>query len=107
MQQDDPLPISRLATLTDGVFAIAMTLLSLGVVDAAGEVVSFSTLLSDIGPRLFAYALSFAILGLFWNGQHVTFHYTDRTDRAHLWLGITFLLFVALIPFPAALLNGR
>ena len=103
--QQTPLPTSRLATLTDGVFAIAMTLLSLDVVAAAGEVSSIQSLLVDIGPQLFAYALSFTILGLFWSGHHVAFHYILRTDRVHLWLGILFLLFVALIPFPAALLG--
>ena len=100
-----PLPTSRLATLTDGVFAIAMTLLSLDVVAEAADVISAEVLLTRIGPKLFAYALSFVILGLLWNGQHVAFHYTERTDRTHLWLGIAFLLFVALIPFPAALLG--
>ena len=101
----DPLPTSRLATLTDGVFAIAMTLLSLDVVAEAANVTDAESLLNDLGPKLFAYALSFVILGLLWNGQHVAFHYTQRTDRAHLWLGIIFLLFIALIPFPATLLG--
>ena len=100
-----PLPTSRLSTLTDGVFAIVMTLLAFDVVDAAAGVTSFETLVSEIGPKLFAYALSFTILGLFWNAHHIAFHYTERTDRAHLWLGIVFLLFVALIPVPAELLG--
>ena len=100
-----PLPTSRLSTLTDGVFAIVMTLLAFDVVDAAADISSFRTLLGEIGPELFAYALSFTILGLFWNAHHIAFHYTERTDRAHLWLGIVFLLFVALIPLPAQLLG--
>lgn len=46
-------------------------------------------------------------VGLFWNGHHIAFHYVKRADRVFLWLNIHFLLWAALIPFPAELLGER
>lgn len=79
-----------------------MTLLVLDVKDAA--VASQADLVGSAGPPLVSYALGFVILGLLWNGQQVTLAYTERTDRLHLWLGIVFLLWAGLVPFPTALI---
>ena len=58
-------------------------------------------------PKLGSYVLGFTILGLFWNGHHIALQYTERTDRVHLWLNIHFLIWAALVPFPAELLGER
>ena len=99
----DTLGTQRLVTLTDGVFAIAMTLLVLDVKDAAVAAPP-GAFARAVGPQLVSYGLSFTILGLLWNGHHVAFHYVERSDRALLWLNVAFLLFVALVPLPAEMI---
>ena len=93
----------RLTALTDGVFAIAMTLLVLDVTDAAVSAAE-DAVVRDVVPQLASYALGFVILGLLWNGHHVAYHYVERVDRTLLWLNVVFLLFAALVPFPAEML---
>ena len=97
----------RISTLTDGVFAIAMTFLVLDVKDAVVEASDNAPLLPILLPKLGSYLLGFIILGLLWNGHHIAHRYTERTDRVHLWLNILFLVWAALVPFPAELLGER
>ena len=97
----------RITTLTDGVFAIAMTLLVFDVKDIVTETSNDVDLFPAILPKLGSYLLGFIILGLFWNGHHIALQYTERTDRVHLWLNILFLIWAALVPFPAELLGER
>lgn len=100
---------NRLEALTDGVFAIAMTLLvlELRISEAAGHLSSSELMTAIIGlfPNFLAYVISFAILGIFWVGHHNFFHLVKRVDRPFLWVNIFGLLFVSLIPFSAALLG--
>ena len=65
--------------------------------------------LTALWPAFLSQGLSFAILGVFWFGHHMEFHYIRRADRVLLWLNLLHLLTVALIPFSASLLanNGR
>lgn len=101
------LDLQRINTLADGVFAIAMTFLVLDVKDAVIETTQSDSFFSALLPKLGSYILGFIILGLFWNGHQIASGYTKRTDRTHLWLNIHFLLWAALIPFPAQLLGER
>jgi len=98
---------SRIEALSDGVFSIAMTLLVLDVrVPAPSEVAAAGGLapaLLGLWPRLLTYALSFGLLGVYWVGHHVTFHFIKRTNRTLLWINIAFLLCVASMPFTTAL----
>lgn len=56
-------------------------------------------------PRLLSYALSFVIVGVYWVAHHHVFHHIRRLDRTALWLNIFFLMSVAFVPFPTALLG--
>jgi len=91
----------RLEALTDGIFAFAMTLLvlTLTLPDATQTKLGLSQLLAEQWPKFFNYALSFALLAVFWIVHHQQFHFIRRTDRRHLWLNIGILMFVALVPF--------
>ena len=91
----------RLETLSDGIFAFAMTLLvlTLTLPDAMQTKLSLSQLLADQWPKFFNYALSFLLLAVFWIVHHQQFHFIHRTDRSHLWINIGILMFVALMPF--------
>ena len=94
---------NRLEALTDGVFAIVMTLL---VLEISVPEIAQSSLhaelpqrLLELWPKLLSYVISFIILGLFWYMHHHAFHYIKRSDSGLIWLNILFLMFIALIPF--------
>ena len=103
------LPINRVEALTDGVFAIAMTLLvlELSVPVITGSSVNTELLgkLLELWPKLLVYILSFVLLGMMWVHHRLMFHYIERSDGKLAWMNILFLMFVALIPFAASLLG--
>jgi uncharacterized membrane protein len=97
--------VDRLVAFSDGVFAIAITLLvvSLEVPTVADK--KLSDALSDLGPQLFTYALSFVVVGAYWMGHHRVFRSLQRTNKTLLWINLVMLGFVALLPFPTEILG--
>jgi uncharacterized membrane protein len=101
---------SRIEFLTDGIFAIVMTLLVLEIVVpqlthsevAAGEL---PKRLLELWPLIFSYAMSFIILGFFWINSHDQFYYIKRVNRAFAWITVLHLMFIAFIPFSTALIG--
>ncbi|MDB4953026.1 MAG: hypothetical protein JWO36_595 [Myxococcales bacterium] len=100
-------PASRLETLGDGVFAIAMTVLVLGiqVPDVSGPGALTAHLIT-LWPKLASYALSFVMLGVLWIGHYYQFQYIRRADRGLIWLNLFFLLAVTFLPFGAGVLGN-
>ena len=102
--------LEHLTALSDGLFAVAMTLLVLDLrvpVSTAGSVYSEHGLweaLLRLGPNFAAYLLSFTMLGTFWLAQHTLLGIFDRCDRTLTWINLGFLFVVSLLPFSAALL---
>ncbi len=100
--------LERLAALSDGVFAIAMTLLVLDLRLPAAEAIhsehALWRALVALSPRLLVYAMSFLTLGIFWNGQQVQLNHLVRGDRNLAWTHLAFLAAVTLVPFSTALL---
>lgn len=99
------LRVERLTALTDGVFAIAMTILALELVAVVEVDRPLRALLVDLWPRLVSYVMSFLILGLFWIGHHAALSAIRATDRLHVVLNLLFLMLISAIPFPAALIG--
>ncbi|WP_327321558.1 TMEM175 family protein [Streptomyces sp. NBC_01210] len=96
---------ARLLALSDGVFAIAMTLLALDITLPAGlDPAGFAHALGDAMPNVWAYALSFLVISAFWRGHHQIFRYTREVDGTVIRLGLLSLGLVALMPFPTTLL---
>jgi uncharacterized membrane protein len=95
--------------LSNGVFAVVITLLVLNiqVPQIAESVLSRELVLKLFGvwPKLLVYALSFLVVGIYWVAYRNTFHYIKRSDRTLLWLNILLLLCIVFIPFPTALLG--
>lgn len=101
--------IERLTALSDGLFAVAMTLLVLDLrvpVLAAGPSSEHGlwAALLKLGPSFAAYLLSFTMLGTFWLAQHTLLGILGRCDRTLTWINVGFLFVVSLLPFSAALL---
>lgn len=102
--------LERVTALSDGLFAVAMTLLVLDLrvpVSTAGSVYSERGLggaLLKLGPSFAAYLLSFTMLGTFWLAQHTLLSILGRCDRTLTWINLGFLFVVSLLPFSTALL---
>ncbi len=100
----------RVENLTDGVFAIAMTLLVLDlVVPQIGGVVTDSVLwhaLGALAPNFISFTLSFIILGLMWSVHTRQFEYITKVDNKLVALNTLRLFIVVLIPFTTSL-NGH
>jgi uncharacterized membrane protein len=94
---------TRLETLVDGIFAIAMTLLVLGInIPKPLEAVAPSVLPGLIGglfPQVFLFIVAFLVLALFWLGHHRQFHFIQRVDPALLWISILILISIVFVPF--------
>lgn len=94
----------RIETLVDGIFAIAMTLLVLGIAVpsvANPTEASLYKALFDLLPNFYSYFISFVLLAVFWRINHLQFNRIKRADGTLLWIIIIWLLFVALVPFSA------
>jgi len=100
--------IDRLAALSDGIFAVAMTLLVLDLrVPAAAAIHSERDLwgaLVALAPRLLIFLMSVMTLGIFWVGQQTQLNHFARSDRNLAWIHISFLCAVCLVPFSTSLL---
>lgn len=100
--------VERLAALSDGVFAVAMTLLVLDLRVPATEAVHNShdlwRALVALSPRLVMYMMSFLTLGIFWVGQQTQLNHLARSDRSLSWIHIVFLFAVSITPFSTMLL---
>lgn len=94
----------RLEALSDGVFAVAITLLVLGIAVPESTHGRLAHLLLNQWPQFAAYAVSFVLIGIIWVNHHAVFDQFTRVDRPLLFLNILLLLFVVLIPLGTALL---
>lgn len=100
--------VERLAALSDGIFAVAMTLLVLDLRVPTREAVHSEHdlwhLLVAMAPRLVIFLMSVMTLGIFWVGQQTELNHFARADRNLAWIHIAFLCAVCLVPFSTSLL---
>ena len=98
----------RMEALTDGVFAIVMTLMvlefSIPVVAKSVVKTELPHKLLELLPEFYSYVLSFVVLAMFWTGHHSAFHYIKRSDGTLIMINIFFLMLVSLIPFTTSLM---
>ena len=102
--------LERLAALSDGIFAVAMTLLVLDLrLPAAGAVhgeAGLGRALLALAPHLVVYLMSFLTLGIFWVGQQTQLNHLARADRDLAWIHLAFLFAVTLMPFSTRLMTA-
>lgn len=99
--------LGRIMAFTDGVMAVAITLLVLNVEVprlSAGE--DLGDALVDLLPSLGAYALAFALVGRFWVIHHNLFETLERFDGRMMVLNLLFLMLIALMPFGMDLVDS-
>jgi uncharacterized membrane protein len=101
---------NRIEALSDGVFAIAMTLLVLEIhvpdLSPNASNLELTPALLHLWPKFLAYAVSFVSLGIYWISHHNIYHVIRRADRVLLWLNLCFFMFAAFLPFSTSLLNA-
>jgi uncharacterized membrane protein len=105
----DTVEFARTLTFTDGLFAIAMTLL---VVDLAVPVLHVDSTVHELADKLndesekfISFFISFAVIGRYWLAHHAYFSSLARMDRSLIALNLVYLAFIAFLPFPTALLG--
>lgn len=113
MPHDEPrqaslMSLNRFEAFSDGVFAIAVTLLVLEIKapdlsqTTSSEAV---TKLLHVFPHILSYITSFIVIGVLWINHHALFHFLKRVDRAVLVINLLLLMCVAFIPYPTALIG--
>jgi uncharacterized membrane protein len=105
-REENEIEFSRIVAFSDGVFAIAITLLvlNLGVSEhiRSGDL---GAALWDQWPNLFAYAISFAVIGRFWIIHHRFFAEVTGFDSRLIGLNLFYLAWIVLIPFSSQVLG--
>jgi len=99
---------TRLEAFSDGVFAIAITLLVLEIkvppIEATSNGRELVTALRALWPSYLGYLISFVTLGIMWANHHNMFHHVHRSNFNFLLINVLFLMFISFLPFPTALL---
>ena len=94
----------RFVNFSDAVFAIAITLLALDVRLPARDALALAPPLGpqliSLLPNLFAFALSFVVIGGYWVAHHGLFKSVERSDSKLIWINLLVLFFIVLLPFP-------
>ena len=103
------LRLHRLLFFSDGVYAIAVTLLAVELVlpETAAELHGRELLRSllESWPRVLAFLTSFLFIANFWAGHNILFHHVRRFDGGLMWLALFQLLCVAFLPFPTSVVG--
>lgn len=99
--------LDRIVTFSDGVFAIAITLLVLNIetpeIPANLVAEELPGRLLDLWPKFLSYVISFLVILTYWIAHHSIFSTIRGYDRNLIWLNSLFLMCVAFLPFPASL----
>ena len=95
----------RLVSFSDGVFAIAVTLLVLGITPP-GDYAHLLAALGRLWPSYLGYAMSFLLIAQVWVNHHVMFDHIHKVDGPILFFNTLLLMVIAFLPFATSLLAG-
>jgi uncharacterized membrane protein len=100
---------TRLEAFSDGVFAIAITLLIIEIKVPSEQTLEqyhgLTNYLAALWPKYFAYVQSFVIIGIYWANHHYIFKLYRRTNHVFNLLNVLFLMTIAFLPFPTGVLG--
>src|SRR5215510_14651720 len=96
---------NRVEALSDGVFAIVITLLILEIRVPDVQYDQLWSSLVALVPRIFAYVISFGVIAVYWLAQHQSLQLIGKLNGFLIWLNFLYLLAVSFMPFPTALLG--
>ncbi|MBT3182372.1 MAG: DUF1211 domain-containing protein [Deltaproteobacteria bacterium] len=99
----------RIEALSDGVFAIVMTLLilSFNIIDPTSAELQqpLAERITSQWPAFLHFVESFVILAYFWVKHHQQFHFINKSDQRILWLNLAGLMFICMIPFSTTVMT--
>jgi uncharacterized membrane protein len=105
----ESIEFGRVLAFSDGLFAIAMTLLVVGIAvptltdgDSVGELADE---IGDLSGSFISFFISFAVIGRYWVAHHQFFSLLGRIDQGLIGTNLIYLAFIAFLPFPTALLG--
>jgi uncharacterized membrane protein len=100
--------LERIVNFSDAVMAIAITLLALEIrLPDLESTTQLGPALLALWPRYLSFALSFAVIGMYWIAHHSMFLYIQRFDRPLLYMNLLFLAWIAFMPFPTAVVGAH
>jgi uncharacterized membrane protein len=106
----DSVEFGRGLAFSDGLFAIAMTLLIVAItvphLNDGDSVHDLAGALNDLVPDFVSFFISFAVIGRYWLAHHQFVSLLEEMDQAILGLNLIYLAFIAFLPFPTALLGS-
>lgn len=115
MSHETGLSKKRVELLTDGIFAVVMTLLVLDIsvpqissqyaIDSGAAGTELLNGLFNLWPKLFSFGISFITLAIYWLAHHRQFYYIKHVNRTLIWINFMFLMATCLLPFSASLLG--
>jgi uncharacterized membrane protein len=101
---------TRVLAFSDGMFAIAMTLLVVGIgvptLSDGGDAGELLDKVDDLAHEIVSFFISFAVIGRYWVAHHRFFGMLREMDYGLIWINLLYLAFVAFLPFPTALLGN-
>lgn len=99
--------LGRIISLSDGIFAFAITLLILNVAIPEGTVkADLPAALAALWPKYLSFIISFFVIGLYWFTHVRQFRSIKKYDTRLLWLNLIFLLFIVTIPFSTSVMSS-
>jgi uncharacterized membrane protein len=96
---------TRLEAFSDGVFAIAITLLVFNITIPDCDYAHLGETLIKILPKILSYVMTFTLIGLYWIGHHFYFDRIKSVDGNFVWMNMLLLLLICIMPFPTGLLG--
>jgi uncharacterized membrane protein len=97
---------NRLEALSDGIFAVAITLLALDIRIPSGvEYDHLGQAILALAPKIVSYLFSFCVIGVYWTIHHFAFSRVRKIDGTLLFLNMLILLVVTFMPFPTILIG--
>lgn len=95
---------ARVEAVSDGIFAIAITLLVL-TISEPDDYAHLASQLGDRWPSLAAYVVSFAVIGIMWFNHHAIFALIETIDAAMFYLNLLLLMTIGFLPYPTGVLG--
>jgi len=96
----------RAEAFSDGVFSVVITLMAFDLrLPADTTDVALQRTLLAMWPKFMVYALSFVLVGIYWVTHHQLFHMITQVDRNMLWMNLTLLMVIAVLPFSAGMIG--
>ena len=106
MERRDSLELARVKAFSDGVFAIAATLLAFNIKLSGQPDLPFLDLLGELAPQIWGFLISFIVAAIYWRNHNLMFNLLGRIDGRFNQINMALLAVVCLMPFATGLISS-